>query len=74
MFVLSQNKEILGTFKKFTVERNLGGGKEAKFAILGYSEGTASVLGVYAEKKFAVAELEKILSALLDNKTAYMVE
>ncbi len=74
MFILSQNKEILGEFKKFTIERNLGGGKDGKFALLGYSEGTASILGVYSDKKFAVAEMEKILSALLKNETAYMVE
>ena len=74
MFVLSQNKEILGVFKKFTVERNLGGGKEAKFALLGYSAGTASILGVYAEKKFALTEIENILSALETNQTSYQVK
>lgn len=74
MFVLSQNKEILGSFQKFSVERNLGGGKEAKFSLLGYAEGTASILGVYSDKKFAIAEIQKILSALLENQQIYMVE
>ncbi len=74
MFVLSQNKEILGDFSKFAIEKNICGGKEAKFALFGYTEGTASILGLYADKKLAIVKIEKILSAIENNQTVYMVE
>lgn len=72
MYILSQDKKKIFCFTEgiLTVGRNIGGGKDGKFAIF---TGELEILGVYPEEKNAIDELEKILTAAEEGKTTYIM-
>ncbi len=76
MYILSQDQKIIINFggtdgaQTLEVHKNLGGGKDAKFAII--TNGLQTI-GIYPEEKNAVAELLNILSALESEKKIYRI-
>lgn len=68
MIIMSQNKKIIMECAKLSVVKNATFGKNDKYAIVG-SPTVASldggeVLGLYAEEKLAVEELERLMNAM----------
>lgn len=73
MTVLSQDKKTIFNGKSFTVERNIVGGKDKKYVIMGLNKDGSSVrvLGYYVEEKTAVDELQKLFDALQRGEKTY---
>lgn len=71
MIILSQDKKTIFSGKDFTIEKNLGG-KDKKYAIVGYKKGGMSsrVLGYYESEKLACDELEQIFAAIESGEKA----
>lgn len=64
MLIYSQSRKKIADCAAISVERNVGGGKEGKFALVGSAGfGTMcdGILAVYPDEKTAVDELEKYL-------------
>lgn len=72
MYILSQDKKKIVCFSEgiLSVGRNIGGGKDGKFAV--FVNGL-EILGVYSEEKNAIDELEKIFNAAEEGKTTYIM-
>ena len=73
--VLSQDRKLILKGKSFMVERNLGGGKEKKFVIIGLAkDGMSSrILAYYTEEKTAVDELRKLFEAMQAGEKTYIM-
>ena len=79
MFLLTQDKHDLLQFSRVTISRNIGGKRDAKFALCAYVIGSDSSLnyvtiGLYADEDAAAAELARITEALHTGKTVYEVQ
>ena len=73
MTVLSQDRKIIFSGKNFSAEKNLGGGKDKKYVIIGYTKGNMSsrVRAYYKEEKEAVDELSKLFDAIESGRDTY---
>ncbi len=77
MIILSQDKKTLSDCARVSVERNLGGGKEAKYILIGTLIGTGTFqysLANFADEESAKAELQKICAAFAAGEKAYVIE
>lgn len=67
MLVFSQDKKSLIEAKSLQVQRNLGGGKDAKYMIIASPEGLGQVImAVFADEKTALDALEKVYRAFAE--------
>lgn len=73
MWIMDCEKKNLVDAKFFSINKNIGGGKDKKWVITAYSESTASatLTGVscafFAEEDRAAAELEKVAAFAEEN-------
>ncbi|MGN0687954.1 MAG: hypothetical protein ACI4KA_07615 [Oscillospiraceae bacterium] len=76
MLIMSQDKKHLIDSSLIEVTRNIGGGKDAKYALTASSTAGfgAVMLGTYAEEKNAIDELDRIFSAMLAGEKAYCIK
>ena len=66
MMIFSKDRKKMIDCTAISVERNFGGGKDGKYALVGSADfGTTSdgILAVYSDEKTALDELEKIFAA-----------
>lgn len=73
MIVFSQDNKIIFSGENFSVERNLAGGKEKKFAIVGLTGNnlSAKILACYSEEKNALDEMTKLFEAIESGAKTY---
>lgn len=73
MYIYAQDKKSIGTYQSITVERNLGGGKAQKYAIMGhdYSGSGLTVLAAYPEEEEAVLALQRLFAAMQAGADTY---
>lgn len=77
MFILSQDKKNLVEYRKIYIQKNWGGKKGNKSALIGdvlSAFSSSIVLGMYAGQEEAVAELERIYEAMKNGDTVYAVK
>ncbi len=76
MLIYSQDRKSVVDAALFTVERNLGGGKDAKYVILAKPDGFGAVViaAAYPDEKTAMDALEKVYAAFADGAAAYKFE
>ncbi len=75
MIIFSQDKKRMVDCKKVVVERNIGGGKDAKYVLIAYlSDLGGDIVGSYPEEKNALDELEKIYAAFEAGAKTYSVK
>ena len=76
MLIYSQKRKKIADCAAISVERNLGGGKEGKYALVGSAGfGTMcdGIHAVYPDEKTAVDELEKIFAAFERGAGSYRI-
>ena len=73
--ILAQDRKRIVLLKsgKAEVTRNLGGGKEGKYAIVAGNEIILETLGTYAEEKEAIDALEKLFAAIAAGEKTYIM-
>lgn len=64
MYILSQDKKTLGTYSSVIVEKSVGGGKERRFALVGYHPGGQAVILGYFTEEEAVSTLGRIAAEI----------
>ncbi len=77
MIILSQDKKNISDCARVSVERNLGGGKDAKYILIGTLIGTGTFqysIANYPDEGSAMAELQKICTAFANGEKAYVIE
>lgn len=73
MWIMGCDKKELTDARFFKVQKNVGGGKDKKWALIAYSQTTAAVTltGVvcayFSEEDRAVMELEKVAAFMEEN-------
>ena len=76
MLIYSQSRKKIADCAAISVERNVGGGKEGKYALVGSAGfGTMCdvILSLYLVEKTAVDELEKIFAAFDSGAGSYRI-
>ncbi|MCM1165973.1 MAG: hypothetical protein NC299_07670 [Lachnospiraceae bacterium] len=73
MLIYSQDRKSVVWAKTLRVERNIGGGKDAKYMILACAEGIGGqvIAATYPEEKLAMDVLEKVYAAFADGAAVY---
>ena len=73
--VLTQDRKRIVIVRngKIEVTRNIGGGKDGKYAIVEGNELLSEVLGGYPEEKQAMDELEKLFAAIAAGEKTYVM-
>lgn len=73
MLIFSQDRKSVLDASTLQIQRNLGGGKEAKYCIAAYriGLGETTVAAVFPDEKTAVDALEKVYTAFADGAKAY---
>ncbi len=72
MLIFSQDRKKVVDCVNVGVTKNFGGGKEAKFCIIGSAGfGTNGILATYADEKTAMDELEKLFAAFSEGAVSY---
>lgn len=72
MIIFSQDRKTVMDCSVLTVDRSFGGGKDAKYAILGRTgESVVTVMAAYPEEKNAVDALEKAYDAFAEGASSY---
>ena len=73
--VLTQDRKRIVIVRngKIEVTRNIGGGKDGKYAIVEGNELLSEVLGGYPEEKQALDELEKLFAAIAAGEKTYVM-
>ena len=73
--ILAQDRKrvVLVRSGKLEVTRNLGGGKDGKYAIIAGNELLAETLSVYPEEKDAIDALEKLFAAIAAGEKTYIM-
>lgn len=74
MLIFSQDRKKVVDCVNVGVTKNFGGGKEAKFCIIGSAGvGTSfdGILATYADEKTAMDELEKLFAAFSEGAVSY---
>ncbi len=77
MIIFAQDKKSISDCLRVSVERNLGGGKEAKYTLVGMTHGTGVMaynLANFPDEESAMAELQKIYTALAAGDKAYSID
>lgn len=70
MIIMSQNRKIVMDCAKLSIVKNATFGKNDKYAIVGLPIGSSGaidggeVLGLFAEEKLAMDELERLMNAM----------
>lgn len=74
--ILSQDRKRIVAVRsgKIEVQRNIGGGKDAKYAIIAGDGLTVEILGGYPEEKDALDVLEKIFAAIAAGEKTYIMK
>ena len=76
MIIFTQDKKNLVKCDKISVEKNFGGGKDAKYMLVGmggFNIG-ATTLGAYPEENNAMDELNKINAAFAGGANTYEIK
>lgn len=72
MLIFSQDKKALIKASSLQVQRNLGGGKDAKYMIIASPEGLGQVIvAAFADEKTAIDTLEKVYRAFAEGAASY---
>lgn len=73
MLIYAQDRKSVVDASTLQIQRNLGGGKEAKYCIAAYRSGLGetTVAAVFPDEKTAVDALEKVYTAFADGAKAY---
>lgn len=73
MLIYAQDRKSVIDASTLQVQRNLGGGKDAKFSIFASSEGLGQCVlaASFPDEKTAVDALEKVYTAFADGAKAY---
>lgn len=72
MLILTQDKKNIVEVRQLSVQRNIGGGKDGKFAIMAFSEGLGSaVAATFPDEKTALDALEKVFRAFEGGAVSY---
>ncbi len=77
MYILSHDKKVMMDVKILKIEKNFGGRKDAKFALVGTSDAKDAfpeVLHLYPTEEEALSEMHRIAAALDAGKTIYIIE
>ncbi|MBE6902534.1 MAG: hypothetical protein E7478_08665 [Ruminococcaceae bacterium] len=73
--ILAQDRKRIVLLKngKVEVTRNLGGGKDGKYAIVAGNEIILDTIGTYPEEKDAIDALEKLFAAIAAGEKTYIM-
>ena len=73
--VLTQDRKRIVIVRngKIEVTRNIGGGKDGKYAIIEGNELLSEILGGYPDEKQAMDELEKLFAAIAAGEKTYVM-
>ncbi len=72
MLIYSQDRKSVADAKSLYIQRNIGGGKDAKYMIAAGLDGVGMVVAaVYPDEKSAMDALEKVYRAFADGAAAY---
>lgn len=73
MLIYSQDRKSVVDAKFLQIQRNPGGGKDAKYSIAAYNEGIgqAALAASFPDEKTATDALEKAYQAFADGAKAY---
>lgn len=74
--ILAQDRKRLVMLSRGTLEvtRNIGGGKDGKYAIIANSnELIGTIIGSYSEEKEAIDALEKLFAAIAAGEKTYIM-
>lgn len=76
MLIFSHDRKSVVDASFLAVQKNLGGGKDAKFSIAACGEGfgQSALVANFPDEKTAIDALEKIYTAFADGATAYKFE
>ena len=75
--ILSQDRKRIVAVKsgKIEVQRNIGGGRDAKYTIVaGSSDLILESIGSYPEEKDAIDALEKVFAAIAAGEKTYIMK
>lgn len=71
MIIISKDKTKCAEYNRITVQKNFGGGKEKKYAVVGSVNHHDDILECYPDKESAIAQLEKIFAAYQNGEKTY---
>ena len=74
--ILAQDRKHVVLLSRGTLEvtRNIGGGKDGKYAVIANSnELVGTIIGSYAEEKDATDALEKLFAAIAAGEKTYIM-
>lgn len=72
MLIYSQDKKSVVDARLLQVQRNIGGGKDAKYAVVAFGESTGQVIAAqFADEKTALDVLEKAFQAFESGAASY---
>lgn len=73
MLIYSQDRKSVINARQLQVQRNLGGGKDAKYMILAYADGIGGnvIASTFPDEKTAVDALEKAYTAFAEGAKTY---
>lgn len=71
MVILSKDKTKCAEYNRIIVQKNFGGGKEKKYAVIGSVNHHDDILDCFPDKESAVRELEKIFAAYQNGEKTY---
>lgn len=72
MLIYSQDRKNIVDATLLQVSRNIGGGKDAKYAIIACGESTGQVIAAqFADEKTALDVLEKVFQAFESGAVSY---
>ena len=71
MIIISKDKTKCAEYNRIIVQKNFGGGKEKKYAVIGSVNHHDDILEYYPDKESAVKEIEKIFAAYQNGEKTY---
>lgn len=71
MIIISKDKTKCAEYNRIIVQKNVGGGKEKKYAVIGSVNHHDDILDCFPDKESAVRELEKIFAAYQNGEKTY---
>lgn len=71
MWVMSYDKKQLIDAERFSVQKNIGGGQDKKWAISAGKRTLEYIFGYYPDEESAKAELKRICDAIGEGKPCY---
>ena len=73
VFTQDRKRIVIVRNGKIEVTRNIGGGKDGKYALIAGNEILSEMLGGYPEEKQALDELEKLFAAIAAGEKTYVM-